>query len=63
MKLASKYLYNFERARKYILAQSEVIIVEGYFDAIRLWEKGIYNVVALETTSMTKNQGKQLESL
>lgn len=60
---SSKYLYNFERARKYILAQSEVIIVEGYFDAIRLWEKGIYNVVALETTSMTKNQEKQLESL
>ena len=25
--------------------------------------KGIYNVVALETTSMTKNQEKQLESL
>ena len=60
---SSKYLYNFERARKYILPQSEVIIVEGYFDAIRLWEKGIYNVVALETTSMTKNQEKQLESL
>ena len=60
---SSKYLYNFERARKYILSQSEVIIVEGYFDAIRLWEKGIYNVVALETTSMTKNQEKQLESL
>lgn len=60
---SSKYLYNFERARKYILAQSEVIIVEGYFDAIRLWEKGIYNVAALETTSMTKNQEKQLESL
>lgn len=60
---SSKYLYNFERARKYILAQSEVIIVEGYFDAIRLWEKGIYNVVALETISMTKNQEKQLESL
>lgn len=60
---SNKYLYNFERARKYILAQSEVIIVEGYFDAIRLWEKGIYNVVALETTSMTKNQEKQLESL
>jgi len=60
---SSKYLYNFERARKYILAQSEVIIVEGYFDAIRLWEKGIYNVIALETTSMTKNQEKQLESL
>lgn len=60
---SSKYLYNFERARKYILSQSEVIIVEGYFDVIRLWEKGIYNVVALETTSMTKNQEKQLESL
>lgn len=60
---SSKYLYNFERARKYILSQSEVIIIEGYFDAIRLWEKGIYNVVALETTSMTKNQEKQLESL
>lgn len=60
---SSKYLYNFERARKYILSQSEVIIVEGYFDAIRLWEKGMYNVVALETTSMTKNQEKQLESL
>ena len=60
---SSKYLYNFDRARKYILAQSEVIIVEGYFDAIRLWEKGIYNVIALETTSMTKNQEKQLESL
>ena len=60
---SSKYLYNFERARKYILSQSEVIIVEGYFDAIRLWEKGIYNVVALETTSMTKNQEKQIESL
>lgn len=60
---SSKYLYNFDRARKYILAQSEVIIVEGYFDAIRLWEKGIYNVVALETTFMTKNQEKQLESL
>lgn len=60
---SNKYLYNFDRAKNFIVAESEVIIVEGYFDVIRLYEKGIYNVVALETTSMTENQEKQLETL
>lgn len=60
---STKYLYNFDRANKFIRAESEVILVEGYFDVIRLYDKGIYNVVALETTSITKNQEKQLESL
>ena len=60
---STKYLYNLDKANKFILAQSEVVIVEGYFDVIRLWQKGIYNVIALETTSMTANQVKQLETL
>ena len=60
---STKYLYNLDKANKFILAQSEVVIVEGYFDVIRLWQKGIYNVIALETTSMTDNQVKQLETL
>lgn len=60
---STKYLYNFDKAKNYIIAESEVILVEGYFDVMRLWEKGIYNVVALETTSMTAGQEKQLESI
>ena len=56
-------LFNYHRAQSEIKKQKEVIIVEGNMDAIRLYSKGIKNVVALMGTSLTKDQVNILKKL
>ncbi|MHA3846124.1 DNA primase [Mycoplasma sp. VS276A1] len=50
----SKILYNFNNAKEAIASKKEVIIVEGFMDAIALYKAGITNVVALMGVALTK---------
>ena len=51
-------LFGLDVAKKHDL--SKVIIVEGYMDAISLYQRGIKNVVASLGTALTENQGRLL---
>lgn len=50
----SNILYNLHNALKEIKQKKEIIIVEGYMDAIRLWSIGYKNIVAIMGTNLTK---------
>ncbi len=54
-------LYNLNRAKKSISAESSVIVVEGYTDAIRLVMNGIENVVASSGTAFTRAQARVIK--
>jgi len=47
-------LYGFHMAKESITKRKQVIIVEGYMDAITLYEAGIKNVVATLGTALTE---------
>ena len=49
-------LFNYYKAKTFIRNEKQVIIVEGYMDAIRLFSSGIKNVIAIMGTSLTKEQ-------
>ena len=51
-------LFGLNVARKY--ETKEIIIVEGYMDAISLYQRGITNVVASLGTALTEAQGRLL---
>ena len=56
----SKTLFALDKARTSISRADKAIVVEGYFDAIALYEAGIDNVVASLGTAFTQSQLKQL---
>lgn len=56
----SNVLYNLNLAKDEIRNSNCVIIVEGYFDVISLWEVGIKNVVASSGTAFTPQQARLL---
>ena len=58
-----KHLFNLNKAKHYINIDNELIIVEGYFDVIRLNLIGVNNVVAALTTSLTVEQKEILEEI
>lgn len=49
-------LFNFHRAKEFARLKKELIIVEGNMDAIRMYASGIQNTIALQGTSLTKEQ-------
>ena len=53
-----KNLFGLNVAKKY--DTSRLLIVEGYMDAISLYQRGITNVVASLGTALTENQGRLL---
>lgn len=53
--IKGKNLYGLNIAKKY--SQNSLIIVEGYMDAISLYQYGIPNVVASLGTALTESQG------
>lgn len=59
----SNILYNFHNAKKEIKAKKEIILVEGYMDAIRLSSIGYKNVVAIMGTSLTKENLSKIQKL
>ncbi|HOO32128.1 MAG TPA: DNA primase [Thermotogota bacterium] len=56
----SRILYLLDKAKSEIKDVDFVIIVEGYFDALRLYMNGIRNVVAVMGTALTKEHLKEL---
>jgi DNA primase len=56
----SHLLFNMHRARKVAYDLENIIVVEGYFDVISLFQAGIQNVVAPLGTSLTEDQIKIL---
>lgn len=54
-------LYGLHQAISSIREMNSVILVEGYFDLLRLVDSGIENVVASSGTALTENQGRLLK--
>lgn len=51
-----QFLFGLYESKQEIINQNLVYVVEGQFDAIKAWERGIKNIVALGTSNMTINQ-------
>ena len=49
----SKVFYGLDLAKKKILDEKYAILVEGYFDLMRLYQSGIKNVLAISGTAFT----------
>lgn len=56
----TKYLYGLNFSKTEIKKQDEVLIVEGYFDLISPYQKGVKNIVASAGTALTEGQLKTL---
>jgi DNA primase len=54
--IKGKNLYGLFRTKDDIRKKDYAIIVEGYFDLLALWSKGVTNVVATLGTALTRNQ-------
>ncbi len=52
----TRTLYGLHEARQAVASQDRVIIVEGYFDVIALWQAGFRETVASCGTSLTVEQ-------
>ena len=57
----SSHLFNLHRASRFIKADGEVWIVEGYADVMAAWQSGLKNVVALCGTALTDAHVRQLK--
>jgi DNA primase len=55
------FLFGLELARKSGPDAMELIVVEGYFDAIALHQAGMTNVVATSGTALTADQARMLK--
>jgi DNA primase len=53
-------LYGLNFARDFIREKNAVIVVEGYFDFISVWQTGVKNVVASSGTAFTPQQARLL---
>ena len=56
----SVFLFALEQARREVAAGDELIVVEGYFDAITLHQAGFRNTVATSGTALTADHARQL---
>jgi len=56
----SSILYGLHASKGYIREAGAVILVEGYFDFLSLYQAGIRNVVAVSGTAFTAQQGRLL---
>jgi DNA primase len=59
----SATLYALDAAKAEARRQNEVVIVEGYFDAIACHQAGLTNVVASMGTALTEDQYRTLDDL
>ncbi len=57
----SKNLFGFNTAKQHIRNSNSVVIVEGYFDMISLYQEGVKNVVASLGTALTAEQIQMLK--
>lgn len=59
----SRILYGCYESRTYIRQKDSGFLVEGYFDLLTLWDRGIRNVVASCGTALTREHVKLLRRL
>ena len=59
----SGFLFALDRARRAVDAAGEMIVVEGYFDAIALHQAGLENTVATSGTALTPEHARTLKRL
>jgi len=58
-----RFLFALEQARRAVRADGEMVVVEGYFDAIALHQAGIRNTVATSGTALTADHARALRRL
>lgn len=58
-----KSLFGLYEAKDYIRESGEVLLVEGYFDLISLWQEGFRNVLAPLGTALTQEQAQLISKL
>ena len=56
----SRVLYGLNWAKHSIRREDRAVVVEGYFDAVRLWSAGLEPVVAPLGTALTEQQAAML---
>jgi DNA primase len=59
----SKFLFALEQARRHVRPDGEIVVVEGYFDAIAVHQAGVRNTVATSGTALTADHARQLSRL
>ena len=58
-----QYLFALDQARKHTQPEGEMVVVEGYFDAIAMHQAGIRNTVATSGTALTADHAHALRRL
>jgi len=53
-------VFGLDKARERIMQTQQVVITEGQFDVIRLWQEDIRNVIAVSGSSLTKGMIENL---
>lgn len=59
----SRTLYGLHHTAKFIRSEDLVIVVEGYMDAVSLYQSGIQNVVAIMGTALTPDHCRMLKRM
>jgi len=59
----SRTLYGLHETAKYIRSEDAVVIVEGYMDAVALYQAGIKNVVAIMGTALTADHCRMIKRM
>ncbi len=58
-----KILYGLSQTAKFVRADDQVLVVEGYMDLVSLYQSGIHNAVAPMGTALTPDQSRILSRL
>lgn len=58
-----KVLYGLHQTARYIRSEDAVVIVEGYMDAVSLYQHGIRNVAAVMSSSLTPEQARLIKRM
>jgi DNA primase catalytic core len=54
-------LFNVHRAQERMHEGGQVVVVEGYFDAMAVHQAGVHNVVAVSGTALTQDHAQKLK--
>jgi len=58
-----QFLFAAEQARKFVKPEGEMVVVEGYFDAIAMHQAGVTNTVATSGTALTADHAHALRRM
>jgi len=59
----SEILYNFDKAKYHVKNTKSIVLNEGYFDVMSLWDSGVKQVVAFCGSRITKEQTRLLQDI